>query len=427
MSQQINSKFKIHVLPCNILMILFRFASYKSILNLICVNKHFYNSYNELNKSKKDVIMECAAILINNNIRIYGEFCRDLFNDIYPKKIDIFCFVKNKDFYLENHLNYSDGYTPLDDIIMYIRKPHNNNVLCEMINEYFLEIFKNNISIHDIIVIKKNNSFSSVKISGSSVYKTYPYVIVVVIYFRKTYVELHLNFPDINDLIYDFWCNTLYMYNKHYHWSSGSSNITGEDILNVFKKKNYENNICIDTLIKNEDFPLKNIFQSIKNKIAIPIKNVYLKYVGDHYGKNVEYLIEKNIFSHIISFEICKHLDIDGNVIYPKDILESIVIKLIKKQYPCKKNNNDNGKNINIVCKTTYCGCVRFSNLLEIPKKHVCKNYSCYMCKDHLNNNFRIFQKNFLKTKLSGFNILIDRGFVNYKQIRWEDSTLSSD
>lgn len=183
----------------------------------------------------------------------------------------------------------------------------------------------------------------------------------------------------------------------------------------------------MNTLIENENFPLKNIFQSIEDKIAIPIKNVYLKYVGDHYGKNVEYLIKKNSFSHIISLKKCRHLDFNENAIFSRDPFETFVIKLIKKQYSCKKNNNDNNNNINIsCCRTSYC-CVRFSNVLEIPKKHVCKNHSCYICKNHLNNNFRVFQKNFLKTELSGFNILIDRGFVNYKQIRWEDSTLSSD
>lgn len=413
MPQQINSKFKIHILPHNILMILFGFTSYKSILNLICVNKYIYNSYNELNKSKKDVMMECAAILINNNLKIYGGFCRDLFNDICPKKIDIFCILKNNDFYLENYLNYSNHIIAPYDIIIYIKNvkknkiQYNDDVLCKMTNKYFLEIFENKILIHDIIVIKKNNSYSSV---------------IVVIYFKKIYVELHLNFPDINDLIYDFWCNTLYI-----HRECGLKKITEKDILGALKKERSIYEIYINTLLENKDFPLENIFQSIKDKIAIPIKNVYLKYVGDHYGKNVEYLIKKNSFSHTISFEKCRHLDFNENAIFPKDPFNTIIIKLIEKQYSCKKNNNDSNKNINIVCKTNDCSCVRFSNLLKIPKKHICKNYSCYYCKNHLNNNFRIFQKNLLETELSGFNILIDRGFVNYKQIRWEDSALSSD
>lgn len=399
-------KFVINMLPYDILMILIKFTCYRSILNLICVNKFFYNLYDELNKFKKDNMLDCASILITNGFKIYGGFCRDLINDVCPKKIDLFCSIKDNNCcskihneYCSNNNNkfpFSNNVNKYIKNIKNIKVKNDDKALYKTTKSYFTDIFKNKISISDIIILKKYNSFFS---------------IVVIIYFRETYIELHINFPDINDLVYDFWCNILVL-------SSPSINnkyneITKKDILNVFRENKYTNKLLLGELIGNEKISLKNIIQSIKEKIAIPInKNMNFnfnndsKYACNNINCQKNKITEKNYCNKYVE-----------GFAQNNSIVKNNIMTFINKQSIYQNNNSKNNVyNIN----NCNCNYICFKKKFEISKKYICENQNkCHKYENNPNYYIYIFQKNFLKTELSGFKILMDCTYVNYKQIEW--------
>ena len=377
-SQKMNIKFEMNMLPYDIIMIIIKYTCYRTILNLACVNKKFNNLYEELNKFKKNNMLECASILINNGFKIYGEFCRDLLNNICPKNIDLFCLHNS----YSNINTYSNNkFSFINNINKYIKNIENENLyndkkaLCKKINSYFMDIFKNKILISDIIIIGKYELCS----------------IVVIIYFKETYIELHLNFPDINDFMYDFWCNTMILSSIDNH-----NNITKNDILNVFDKNKNTNKILLSELIENENFPLKKIIKLIKEKSAVPInKNIDLKY------KNINLKYGNGFTNNIIEKNNSKNYNIITN---------------INKNLSIYHNDNDNNKNIDLKYKNiNNCNCIYSKIKSNISKKYT----DSIKCENDFDNNIYIFQKKFLKTELSGFRILINNKYINYKQIEW--------
>ena len=449
-------KFRINMLPYDILMIIIKFSCYRSNLNLICTNKYFYNLYDEMNKNKKDNMLKCASILITNRFQIYGGFCRDLFNDVCPKKIDLFCFIKDNNFNSKTHNEYfsndNNKFPFSNNMNKYIKNIINKKTqndekeIYKTTYIYFLNIFKNKISIHDIIILKKNKSL---------------YSIVVIIYFNETFIELHLNFSDTNDLIFDFWCNTLILssFNNKYNDITKKDilNVFGEnkydvitekDILNVFKENKYTNKIYLSELVKDEKFPLKNIINSIKAKIAIPInKNTYLKYnncmcdkclhenvnqKNNFVENNIIKLIKKQYLYQNNNKNICNkciyNICLHDNINQKYNFVENNIIKLIEKQH-IHQNNNKN------IYNKYNCNCIYLKKKIENSHKNICGNLIYHKCKNYLSDNIYskyniydniddddnifIFQKNFLKTELSGFKIFIDYKYVNYKQIEW--------
>ena len=460
-------KNKLSILPYDTLIIIIRHTCYKSLLNLICINKYFYNLYDELNRHRKENMLECASILINNGFKIYGKFCRDLLNDICPQNINLFCYITNNN---KNNINSkinsnrNTQYLSLpNNLKKYIKmiennKLHNDRELCKLTKCYFIDIFKNKMIISNVVILKKHKLLT----------------IVVIIYFKETYIELHLDFPDIIDIYNDFWCNSLVLSSI----KNCNNNITKKDILNVFNDKKYTSNVSLEGLIENENFTLKKIIKSVKEKIAIPINEcIYLnndkKYMCDNCTN--KYIHNKLICSnyicsnYICNNSICNNCALllkninenenkyhdknhkNNNNINKNNINKNIII-LIENNYNIKNNCN---MNLNICnsnyfekkyicehinhCKCENIHCYKCENkyyckcenihCYKCENKYYCKceNIHCYKCENkyyckcenNFNNNIYKFQKNFLNMELQGFKILINRKHVNYKQIKW--------
>lgn len=381
-------KIKIYNLPYDILMIVIKYTCYRSMLNLICTNNFFYNIYSELNKYKKENMLECASILINNGFKVYGKFCRDLLNDTCPKTINLFCFIANSN---KNELcskinqNKYDNYLSLpNNLKKYIKRIENNRMcnnkdINKITISYFVDIFKNNISISDVVILKNSCS------------------IFVVIYFKETYIELQIDFPNIVDINYDFWCNSLVLSLI----KKNNNNITKKDILNALNYGKYSTKVNLTQLIEDENFQLRDIIKSIKEKIAVPInQNIHLKQEN-----NCMTLQRKtNNFENKNTEKKCRYENYKN------------IIKLIDNYHIYRNNNLKNLSDI----KLDRYNCFK---KFDIYDEYICgdKYYKYYKHNNNIINYILEFQKKFLDAELSGFKILMDNTYVNYKQIKWSN------
>lgn len=380
-------KIRIYNLPYDVLMIVVKYTCYKSLLNFTCTNKFFHMMYCYLNEHKKENMLECASILIGNGFKIYGKFCRDLLNDTCPKTINLFCSIINdnkNDLCLKINQNKYDNCVSLpNNLKKYIKKIENNRIynsknVYEITKSYFFDIFKNKILISDIIILKKS------------------YSVFVVVYFKETYIELQIDFPNIVDINYDFWCNSLVLSSIKNH----NNNITKKDVLNALNYNKLSTKIYLAPLIEDENFQLKEIINSIKQKIAVPInQNIHLTHDTCTTIQRKTSYFENKINEKKYRCENYKN-----------------IIKLIDNYHNYKKNNVKNSFDV----KFDKYNCFK---KFDIYDEYVCGD-KCYKFYKHNNNIIDYilgFQRKFLDAELSGFKIIMDNKYIHYEQIKWSN------